>query len=68
MCEDDSDEMRHRGVVCLLNIVSAPGEVGKDGLAKVKAVNGADTLRTALQKSKNPQVLQAGITVLKKLS
>jgi len=68
MCEDDSAEMRHRGVVCLLNIVSAPGEAGKDGLAKIKAVNGADVLRTALQKSKDPQVLQAGITVLKKLS
>lgn len=67
MCDDDSDEVRHRGVVCLLNIVSAPGEVGQQGLKLVKAEKGDGVLRKALRGTKNPQVLQIGVEVLKKI-
>jgi len=67
MCDDDSDEVRHRGVVCLLNIVCAPGEVGQRGLGMVKAGKGEEVLRKALRGTKNPQVLQIGVEVTKKI-
>ena len=68
MCEDGNEEMVHRGVACLLNVVSAPGEVGERGVGRVRKENGAEVLNSALQKTRNPQVLQLGIEVLKKLT
>jgi len=67
MCQDESDEVKHRGVVCLLNIISAPDGVGKNGLDRVKAANGAEILKASLQQTKNPQVMQIGIEALKKI-
>jgi hypothetical protein len=51
----------------LMNLVSAPGGVGEEGLKKVKAEGGAEVLKESLQKGKNPQVLAVGVEVLKKL-
>lgn len=67
MCEDESDEIRHRGIVCVLNVVSAPEEVGTRGLKAVKDANGAELLKEALRKTKNQDVLGIGVEVLKKL-
>ena len=67
MCADESDEVKHRGVVCLLNVITAPDQVGRDGMAKVKATNGAEILKAVLQQTKNPQVMQIGTEALKKL-
>ena len=67
MCDDESDEIRHRGVVCLLNMISAPGDVGLNGLKAVKAEKGEEVLRKALRGTKNPEVLQIGVEVLKKI-
>ncbi|KAF2859298.1 ARM repeat-containing protein [Piedraia hortae CBS 480.64] len=36
MCHDESPEVRHRGLVCVLNAVSAPGEVGKHAIEVFK--------------------------------
>lgn len=67
MCGDDSEEIVHRSFVALLNIVSAPGGVGEKGVERVKTEGGAEIVKTRLQKSKNPEVLSAGVEVLKKL-
>lgn len=67
MCEDDSDEMRHRGFVCVLNIISAPGEVGVRGVKAVKDGNGPELLKGALRRSRNQEILGLGVEVLKKL-
>lgn len=68
MCEDDGEELKHRGLAVLLNVVSAPGNVGAKGLEKVKAANGADVVKEALRKTKNSEILGLGVEVLKKLA
>lgn len=67
MCDDKSDEMKHRGFACVLNIVSAPQDVGVRGIKAVKDADGVEVLEEALRKTKNPEVLGIGVEVLKKL-
>jgi protein unc-45 len=67
LCEDESEEVLHRGLVCALNLVSAPGEVGEKGTRMVKAAGGVDVLRQSLGKTRNGAILQIGVEVLKKL-
>lgn len=68
MCKDEKEEMVHRGIVCLLNLASAPGDVGVMGLRKVKEEGGAEVVKESLRKSRNPEVLGIGVEVLKKLA
>lgn len=67
MCADENEEIVHRGLVCVMNLISAPGAVGTDGLKKVKAEGGADVVKEGLRKSKSAEVLGVGVEVLKKL-
>jgi len=67
MCEDESEEMRHRGLVCVSNLVGANGEAGSRAVTMVKERDGAEVLRRALKKSKNPELLKVGVEALKRL-
>ena len=67
MCADDSDEMRHRALACLANIVGAPGEVGKRGIGQVKADKGKEAITAALKGTRDTAILGLGVEVLKKL-
>ncbi|EME40605.1 hypothetical protein DOTSEDRAFT_74224 [Dothistroma septosporum NZE10] len=67
MCEDDGDEMRHRGLAILLNVLNAPKEVGNRGLKAIKDADGLEVLKGALRKSRSQEVLALGVKVLKKL-
>jgi hypothetical protein len=67
MCDDESEEIVHRGYVVLLNVVSAPGGVGERGLERVKGEGGVEVVKESLRKAKNAEVLGVGVQVLKKL-
>jgi len=67
MCEDESEEMRHRGLVCVSNLVGADGEAGSRAITMVKERDGAGVLRRALKESKNPELLKVGVEALKRL-
>lgn len=74
MCEDDAsgesygEAMRHRGLVCLLNLVSVPDEgVRRRALEEIKMVDGVEVLKGALRRSRDQTVLEVGVEVLKKL-
>jgi len=67
LCQEDQEELRHRGVVCILNILSAPGKVGEWGVKKVKEVGGIDALKDCLKKSRSQDVLEITVEALKKL-
>lgn len=67
MCDDDSDEMKHRGIVCLTNIISVPGSAATRGLEAVQAAGGAHTVRNAIQQANVSEVRQLGLALLKKL-
>lgn len=67
MCEDESEEMKHRGLVCLINLLNAPGNVGVKALATIKSVGGLELVTRALKGTKNPELLEIGVEVLKNL-
>lgn len=68
MCLDDSDELKHRALVCLLNMVNMPGDLGKRSVAQIKASRGGETIKEALKNSRDPNVLSAGVEMLKTLT
>jgi protein unc-45 len=67
LCLEDSEELRHRGVVCVLNVLTAPGKVGEWGVKKVKDENGVEALKECLKKSRSQEVLEVTVEALKKL-
>jgi hypothetical protein len=67
LCKEDEEELRHRGVVCVLNVLTAPGKVGEWGVKKVKEEGGVDALKECLKKSRSQQVLEITVEALKKL-
>ena len=67
MCGDESEEVRHRGFVCVGNLMGAPGATGEKGAQRVKAAGGVETLQEALKRTKGKEVLAAGVEVLKKV-
>ncbi|KAK2627830.1 hypothetical protein QTJ16_002476 [Diplocarpon rosae] len=67
LCKEDQEELRHRGVVCILNILTAPGSVGEWGMNKIKEAGGVDALKECLKKSRSQEVLEITVEALKKL-
>jgi hypothetical protein len=67
LCEEDSEELRHRGIVCVVNIMSAPGKVGEWGIEKVKAEGGVDSLKECLKRSRSQEVVEITVECLKQL-
>lgn len=67
LCEDESEEVVLRGLVCLGNVVGAPGDVGERGVKIVKDQEGGEVLKKMLTITKNEEVLRMGVEVLKKL-
>lgn len=65
LCQEDSEELRHRGAVCLLNIVTAPGKVGEWAVKKVVEENGVEVLKQCLKKSQSQEALEITVEALK---
>lgn len=68
LCVEDQDELRYRGVVCILNMISEPGKIGKKSILKIKNEKGIDVLKECLKKSRNQEVLDVAVEALKTLS
>ncbi|TKA35885.1 hypothetical protein B0A54_12332 [Friedmanniomyces endolithicus] len=67
MCGDESEEVVHRGLVCLANIVGAPGEVGERSVRMVKEV-GVEAMEARLVGMKDEGMRELGEEVIRKLS
>ncbi|TAQ83934.1 hypothetical protein B7494_g7745 [Chlorociboria aeruginascens] len=67
LCTEDGEELRHRGVVCILNILTAPHKVGEWGVKKVTEEGGVEVLKECLKKSRSQEVLEITVEALKKL-
>ncbi|KAH8803752.1 myosin-binding striated muscle assembly central-domain-containing protein [Hyaloscypha sp. PMI_1271] len=67
LCKEDQEELRHRGVVCILNVLTAPGKTGEWGVKKVQEEGGVDALKECLKKSRSQEVLEITVEALKKL-
>ncbi|KAL2214181.1 ARM repeat-containing protein [Sarocladium strictum] len=67
LCVDDNEDLRHRGVVTILNMVSTEGETGTLAKEKLKKEGGVEVLKECLKKSRRPEVLQVTVQALKPL-
>ena len=67
LCEDEDEEIVHRGVVSIRNVVWLDGEMGLKARNKVKEHQGIEIIRAILQESKNRAVLEIGVEALKAL-
>ncbi|KAF5002703.1 hypothetical protein FDECE_10556 [Fusarium decemcellulare] len=67
MCVDDDENIRHRGVFVVLNLVTAEGDVGELARQKVKDEDGVEVLKECLKKSRRPEVLEVTVQALKAL-
>jgi hypothetical protein len=54
-------------VVCILNVLTAPGKIGEWGVKKVQEEGGVDALKECLKKSRSHEVLEITVEALKKL-
>ena len=68
LCEEESPELQHRGIVCIYNIVIGPADVGVRGRAAVKKDGGVEVLRNLLLTTKDKEIMQTGIEILKTLA
>lgn len=67
MCVDKNEDLRHRGVYAIYNMVSAEGKVGEDAREKIKGEGGIDIMKECLKLSRRPEVLQVTVQGLKAL-
>lgn len=67
LCGEGEEEVIHRGVVCIRNIICAGGEVGVKGRNKAKEMGGVDILKAALKRARNEAILEIGVEALKEL-
>lgn len=67
LCVDDIEDIRHRGVFVVLNLVTAEGEAGDLARQKVMDEGGAEILKECLKKSRRPEVLEVTVQALKAL-
>ncbi|KAL1311875.1 hypothetical protein AAFC00_001947 [Neodothiora populina] len=67
MCED-TDEMKHRGVVSLLNLVSVPDDQAVEkAVSIIKEEEGVEILKDMLRGTRDQQILSLGVELLKKI-
>ncbi|KAF2495848.1 CRO1 protein [Lophium mytilinum] len=65
LCEDENEDVRHRGVVCVRSLVGAGGEVGKKAVEVVGEKNGVAILKGVLTKSRRQEVIATAVEALK---
>jgi protein unc-45 len=67
LCMETEEGLRHRGAVCVLNMISIDGEVGNWALNKVLDAGGEEILKDCLKKSRSQEVVGITVEALKKL-
>ncbi|KAL7914546.1 sexual sporulation-like protein [Trichoderma velutinum] len=67
MCTDANEDLRHRGVVTLYNMVAGDVEICQLAREKVKEADGIEALKQSLKLTRRPEVLQLTVETLKAL-
>ncbi|KAF2471989.1 CRO1 protein [Lindgomyces ingoldianus] len=65
LCKDESEDVRHRGVVCVRSVVAAPGEVGVQGVTTLKEKNGVEVFKEVLKSSRRQEVVGLAVETLR---
>lgn len=64
LCKEDDQDVVHRGVVCIYNLLSTDGVVGKRAKEQVKSLQGIETLKSTLQGFNNREMLELAVQAL----
>jgi hypothetical protein len=67
LCKEDEEDLRHRGVVCVSNMLNSPGDGGEKSAATVKEAGGVEALKECATKSRSQEVLEITVEALQKL-
>ena len=67
LCKEDNEDLRHRGVVVVYNMVSQEGEVGKMARKEVRDRDGVSVLKDCAEKSRRAEVVETAVQCLKGL-
>jgi hypothetical protein len=65
LCRDESEDIRHRGVVCLRSVVGVQGELGTRGAEALREGGAIEVLKGCLKESRRQEVLTMGVETLK---
>ncbi|KAH6651447.1 myosin-binding striated muscle assembly central-domain-containing protein [Truncatella angustata] len=68
LCAEENEDLRHRGVFVVYNILSCEGETGKAIREKIRNENGGEILKECAKKSRRAEVVEVTIQALKILS
>jgi protein unc-45 len=67
LANEDDDQMRHRGVVCLRNLVGVEGDLGVQARKAVKEEGGMEVLAKAIKESRVRDIVEIAVEALKLL-
>ncbi|KAI1636201.1 myosin-binding striated muscle assembly central-domain-containing protein [Biscogniauxia mediterranea] len=67
MCAEESEDLRHRGVFVVYNMVSCEGETGKLARDEIRKNNGLEILKDCAKKSRRAEVVEVTVQALKVL-
>lgn len=65
LCTDESEDLRHRGIFCVYNVLSCEGETGQAVRDRIRAVNGLEVLKACARESRRAEVVEVTIQALK---
>lgn len=67
LCQDDNQDVVHRGLVCVRNLACATGNVGQRARDVIKGGKGIEILKACLRQWPDQDMLQSGVDALKLL-
>ena len=67
LCQDDEEDIVHRGLVGVRNLTAATGVTGDEARQALKTAGGVATLKACLRTWSTPALLQIGVEALKPL-
>ncbi|KAK3488241.1 putative cro1 protein [Neurospora crassa] len=65
LCEDDNEDLRHRGVFVLLNMVACEGQAGKVAREKFLSKNAVEIVKKVVTRSKRREIVELAVQSLK---
>ncbi|KAI0008934.1 myosin-binding striated muscle assembly central-domain-containing protein [Xylariaceae sp. FL0662B] len=67
LCGEESEDLRHRGVFVVYNMVACEGETGRTARQAIRDKNGAEVLKECARKSRRAEVVEVTVQALKAL-
>jgi protein unc-45 len=65
MCKEEKEELRHRGVFTVYNLLSHEGQLGESVKTAVKEKNGLEVLKDCVKMSRSSEVVELAVLALK---